>query len=150
MRVFALFAMLLACSLAAPAHAGPKSEALGQCLVKSSTTQDQLVLVRWMFSAMVQHPELKELSRLDDAQREKIDADVAASIQRLITRDCRPQARAVIQEEGMIAFQSAFEVFGRVAAQSIFGHPAVNAAMGGLDKHFDSKEMAKALMSDEQ
>ena len=131
------------------AHAGPRSDALGQCLVQKSTDNDHLVLVRWMFSAMVQHPELAQLSKLSESDRERIDADVAKLFQRLITEDCRAEARSVVQEEGMIAFQSSFEVFGKVAAQAIFGHSAVNAAMGGLQKHLDGEVLSKALMSED-
>jgi len=65
--------------LASPAVAGPYSDDLAKCLVRSTTPEDKTLLVQWMFATMAlqrelfAHPDVAagnaELTRMLDAQK---------------------------------------------------------------------------------
>ena len=47
-----LLLALLLLAFSASAHAGPFNDKLAICLVKSTTQEDKLTLIRWIFAAM--------------------------------------------------------------------------------------------------
>jgi hypothetical protein len=47
--------------------------------------------------------------------------------------------------EGEVAIQSSFNVFGQVAAKELFSNPDVAAEMAGLEKHLDGNKIKEAL-----
>lgn len=140
----------LALSLCAPApfaHAGVYSDDLSRCLVKSTTSQDQIAFMVWMFSAISRHPSVKAYTNLTDAQRDQASKQAAELMQRLMTVDCRPETVAAMKHEGESALTSAFEVFGGAAMRGLTTDPEVAKGMEALGRHIDASKF-EALAKD--
>lgn len=138
-RTLAAAAALLA--VAAPAslaQAGPYTDDLSKCLVKSTTAADQTAFMVWMFSAMAAHPAVKDYATISPAQHEAIATRASALFQRLMTVDCRAESVAALKYEGASAFEASFTVFGQVAMRGLMGDPRVAEAMADINKHADA------------
>jgi len=133
--------------LASPAIAGPYSDDLAKCLVRSTTQEDKVLLVRWMFATMALHPDVKYLARVSAAERTRLDKQVATLIESLLTKSCLSEARDALQNEGGATFETSFNVLGQVAARELFAHPDVAAGNAELAKMFDAQKLEKALAS---
>jgi hypothetical protein len=103
------------------AFAGPYSDALARKLVASTTSEEKAACVRWMFVAMAAHPDLKGMSSVTPEQKE------------------------AVKYEGNSAIESAFQVFGQIAARELFSNPDVSKGLGELQGYMDTKALQKAL-----
>lgn len=128
--------------------AGPYSDALGRKLVASTTPAEKAVFVRWLFVAMSLHPDLKDMAAITPAQREAANKEIAALMTRMLSETCVAEAKLALKHEGQAAFESAFSIFGEMAAQDLFGNPKVNEGIAELEKYVDGKAIAAALGSD--
>lgn len=137
--------MLLLSGLLPSVQAGVYTDDLSRCLVESSSQQDKLALVRWMFSAMSLHPHVEPFANITAEQREQFDKGMANVFTRLMTQTCLQQTRKAVQYEGAIAIQSSFKILGQVAARELFAHPRVAAGLAGLEKHVDSQKLQDAI-----
>ncbi|ACB76883.1 hypothetical protein [Opitutus terrae] len=145
MKRFLLALLLLFSLTASSAFAGPYSDALGKKLVSSTTSEEKALFVRWMFVAMALHPDLKDMSSITPAQREEVNRAVAKLIMRMLTETCAVEAKEAVKYEGASAIESAFNLFGQIAARELFTNPEVGAGMAELQKYFDSKAVEEAL-----
>lgn len=125
--------------------AGPYADALGKRLVASTTPAEKRILVRWMFASMSLHPDLKDFVSMTPAQRTDANKAFAKLITRMITETCATEAREAVKYEGASALESAFSLFGQVAARELFANPKVAEGLGELEKLVDSKALQKAL-----
>lgn len=98
-HVFAA-AMLGVLLLGPRAEAGVYADDLAKCLVRSSSSDDHLIMIRWMFSAVTQHPALRSMSTVTPAQHAVYDRDMAKLTERLIFTDCRKEALAGLEIRG--------------------------------------------------
>ncbi|RZT90147.1 hypothetical protein EV678_0958 [Azospira oryzae] len=121
----------------APAQAGIYSDDMAKCLVRSTTPADRASLVKWMFSAMALHPDVKSMARVEPAQREGLDRNTANLIVRLMTETCRSETQQALTLEGPQTVQQSFQVLGQVAARELFSNPDVMAGVGNLGKYVD-------------
>jgi hypothetical protein len=150
-RTVALFTVI-AGSLLPASNAlggGPYTDELSKCLVRSSTPADKSVLVQWMFSTLVLHPDVAPLASVPDSKRTAISQSVAQLFERLIVDSCRVQTQEAIRYEGAGAIDTSFSVLGQVAARELFLHPKVAAAMADLEKHLNSDRISSALKPSE-
>jgi len=126
-------------------NAGVYSDDLTRCLVESSSPSDKLDLVKWMFTAMSDHPAVKPMANITDAQRDAANKSAAELILKLLTRTCKEQSIKSIKYEGQAAFQTSFRIFGQVAAKELFSHPDVNAGLSGFTKYLDTEKLNETL-----
>jgi hypothetical protein len=139
MRCFlaiAAFASLAVAPLSS-AHAGVYGDDLSRCLVKSTTSEDQVAFMIWMFSALGSHPAVKSYTTFTDAQRDAASAKAAGLMQRLMVEDCRKETIAGIRYEGQTAVLSAFNIFGQAAVRDLMTDPAVTKSLEALGEHVD-------------
>ena len=136
-----LIAIVGAFSVPSSAYAGAYSDALAQCLVKSTSEQDRAQLVRWMFLVLSRHPALKSMAPNDAAALDDSNRALASLMMRLVTESCRTQTREVVKYEGTEAMKKSFGVLGRVAATNLFANPEVSQAMSGFTKYLDKKKL---------
>lgn len=139
---------LTACAsllVAAPTQAGPDADALGHCLVTSSTSDDKLALVTWMFTSMAQHPAVSEMSNVSSEERRDSLQGMANLMTVLLTDRCGELARTAIRNEGPIAMQTSFAALGQVAATELFAHPEVANGLAELDSFLDHEAINEAL-----
>jgi hypothetical protein len=122
-------------------QAGVYTDDMAKCLVESSSKEDRMSLVRWMFAAMAQHPAVATMNTVKAADVEKANASTGALFMRLLTEACVDATKKAIKYEGPAAIQLAFQVLGQVASSEIFSAPEVAAVMAGLDKYADLKKL---------
>jgi hypothetical protein len=129
--------LVLVGSAAVPAHAGPAADALGKCLVESSTGKDRIVLVQWIFAALSVHPDVREVAPISQDTRDGVTRQMAAVFERLMTVDCRDQTLAAYREDGVPAISEGFEALGRIAVLDLQQDPGVQREMSKLDNYID-------------
>lgn len=139
MRCFLAIAAVAALAVAplSSAHAGVYADDLSRCLVKSTTPEDQVAFMVWMFSALGAHPAVKGYTTFTDEQRDAASAKAAGLMQRLMIEDCRKETVAGIRYEGQTAVLSAFNVFGQAAVRDLMTDPAVTKSLEALGEHID-------------
>jgi len=127
------------------ASAGIYADDLSRCLVESSTEDDKIKFVKWMFTAMALHPAVKDLAKIEAGQRDTANKGMAEIMMQLISVRCLDQSKKALQYEGNIAIQSSFQLFGQIAGQELFSNPQVAGGLSGLQKHFDTKVLNQRL-----
>lgn len=133
--------LLLSCSV----QAGPYTDDLSKCLVASTSHDDRMGFVRWMFAAMSLHPAVASLSKVTPQDVDEVNTQVGALFTRLLTVSCRVQAKLAFRYEGEIALQQSFSLFGQVAGKEIFSDPNVQRGMSGLKDHLDVKKLQELM-----
>lgn len=141
MMAVTMQALLAASALAA----GPYSDDLSKCLVRSATTADKTLLVRWMFATMALHPAVKGLASVSKDQRTEINKATVLLIERLFTQDCLSEARDVVKYEGGDAIPDSFKLFGAVAMRELFTDPSVASGMTDFGNLADQKRLQEKL-----
>ena len=118
---------------ALPAAAGPYSDDLSKCLVRSTGDTEKRALVKWIFAAVALHPEVADIASVTPAQRTEMTRNTAES--------CRTEVQQAVQYEGAQTIGASFQVLGQVAARELFSNPAVAANMADLGKYIDQKRI---------
>lgn len=134
-RAALLTAGLLA---AAPSGAGPYSDDLAKCMVRMSTPADRAEFVKFLFSAIAQHPDVSSMAHIPPQQMEATLKATGELIQRLLLQACRSEAQQAIHYEGMQAVFYGFQFYGQAMAAELFGNPIVAAKMKDLNKYLDA------------
>lgn len=147
MKYVLALALSATCLLAPQAHAGEAGEALSKCLSESTTQHDRRALVRWIFSAIAVHPDLKEFTTIDSARREQIESESVAVFERLIIEDCTAQTRLALMQEGTEGFQTAFKTLGELAMGGVVEDTQVQASMAQLGERIDEQRILRALLT---
>jgi hypothetical protein len=122
-------------------HAGVYTDDMTKCLVESTSKEDRLSLVRWMFAAMSQHPAVTSLTNVKDSDVEKANSETGALFMRLLTESCVEATKKAIRYEGPAAIQLSFQVLGQVASSELFADPGVLKVMSGLEKYTDQQKL---------
>jgi hypothetical protein len=120
---------------------------LSRCLSDSTTADDRRALVRWIFSAIAAHPDLKEFTTIDDARREQIESESVAVFERLIVEDCTAQTKRALAQEGAEGFQAAFKTLGELAMGGVVEDAQVQASMAQLGERLDKQRILQALLT---
>lgn len=139
-------AILAACCLSAiPAVAGPYGDAMSKCLVNSTSTADRTLLVQWMFATAALHPDVRSLSAASDAERDKLNRQMGALVERLLSQACTSETKAAVQYEGRGTLENSFNALGQVAGRELFSDPSVSKSMGNFAKYLNEKKLSEAL-----
>src|SRR5258706_11445451 len=67
------------------ALAGPYSDEMAKCLVKSTSDADKNMLEKWMFAAAALHPAVQSIASVSDAERNELNKSTARLVERLLT-----------------------------------------------------------------
>jgi hypothetical protein len=124
------------------ALAGPYSDEMAKCLVKSTSDADKNMLVKWMFAAAALHPAVQSIASVSDAERNELNKSTARLVERLLTETCRAETVEALKNEGAGTIQSSFQVLGQVAAVRLFSDPIVARGMN-IEQHLDPKKFEK-------
>lgn len=140
-------ALTLAALAPTAALAGPATDALSSCLVRKTTGEDRMDMVRWMTLAFAAHPSVKDAVTILPDAVQPADMKMAALVTDLLVERCPDETRAAVAEAGSpaIALQVAFEVLGGAAAQEAMAAPEVNQAVLGFSRYLDEGTLAKVL-----
>jgi len=141
--------LTVAVGLPPAVHAGPYADDMAKCLVKSTSTEDRTLLIRWMFSAMALHPDVASLALVSKQQRDEITKRTGALFQRLLLESCKAETKEAVQDEGPQTVQYAFQVLGQVAARGLFTEPRVADSVKDLGNSVDQEKIKALLASPE-
>jgi hypothetical protein len=130
-------------------QAGVYSDDLSRCIVRSSTADDRLMLMKWIFSAISLHPAVQPMTSVTPEQRDLLAQQAAALTSRLLTSDCRAETVAALKYESS-AFQGAFELLGRVAMSDLMTEPSVASGVGGASAYMAKDPKLQALVKQQQ
>ena len=139
--VLASVALALAALSSGPAVAGPYSDELAKCLVRSTTDADKTYLVRWLFASVSTHPAVRSIASVSDAERNELNRNAAKLFERLITESCKTQTQEAVKYEGPATLQSSFEVLGQVAGRGLLSDPAVSRSMAEFANYLDKQKL---------
>ena len=128
-----------------PANAGVYTDDLTKCLLKSASSEDQIVFVQWVFSALALHPAVQQYSKFTPAQQADLTKKAAALFTRLMTVDCRKETGSAVKYEGAAAIETSFKTLGEVASRNLFSDPHVAKGLEGLSAGFDEAELKKVI-----
>lgn len=130
---------------AKPAMAGPYSDSLAKCLVKSTTAEDKSVLVQWIFAIAALHPDVRRLSSTSNVERDELNKRIASLFETLLTDSCLLESREALKYEGPSTMETSFGVLGNVASRELFSNSSVATGMSEMAKHFNHEKLQKAL-----
>jgi hypothetical protein len=137
MRLKAIAFISIFCS---SAHAGPFGDDMARCLVESTSKDDRIALVRWMFAAAAANPAVAPIAKVSPQIMDDANATMGALVTRLLTDSCKEKTKKALKYEGAATLQLSFQVLGQVAAGELFAGPEVKKAISGLEGHIDSKK----------
>jgi hypothetical protein len=133
--------VLTSLTVFSPAYAGPYTDDLSKCLVRSASPSDQKDLVRWIFAAIALHPDIRSMANITTEERAAINKSTGTLMVRLLATDCRTESVAAIKYEGDISIQTSFSLLGQIAAKGIFSAPEVAAGMSDLTANVDADKL---------
>jgi hypothetical protein len=123
------------------AHAGPYGDDMARCLVESTTKEDRIALVRWMFAAAASNPAVAPIAKVSPQIMDDANSSMGALVMRLLTDSCKDKTKKALTYEGPATIQLSFQVLGQVAAGEMFSSPEVRNAISGMQKHIDVKKL---------
>ena len=127
--------------------AGPYTNDLAKCLVKSTSEADKNDLVKWMFAAISSHPEVKWMASISQTQREELNKNTAELFMKLLTESCKSETKQALKYEGPSTLEASFKVLGGVAARGLMSHPDVGNYIAGLDNYLDNQKLESLMGS---
>ena len=86
-----IYAIIAAHLVSAKASAGPFIDAFSKCIVRETSTHDRNNLIKWIFSAVSEHPVLTTLIEIPSRKRDMIDATAASLVTRVFTQSCKKE-----------------------------------------------------------
>jgi hypothetical protein len=138
-RILAGAALLAAGLLGAGSSAaGPYSDDLAKCMVRSSTAADRAEFVKFLFSALAQHPDVSSMANISPQQMEAVSKASGELVQRLLLQSCRSEAQQAIHYEGVQSIFFGFQFYGQAMAAELIGNPIVAAKMRDLNNYLDA------------
>jgi hypothetical protein len=110
------------------AYCSSEEGELQGCLVRSTSEEDGIVLVRWIAKAINSHPDLKDMSNLNNEKGSEIDRRMADYLSRLIKSDCKKEFTAINNKDGGPGTEAAFAHLGSSAMRKLIANKLVNEA----------------------
>ena len=137
----------LAAAQESPPSAQPSaaSQALAECVVRSTTSEDSIVLMRWLFIGIARHPSVSQMASISDAQRVDANRQMGALFNRLLLEACANQTRVALQSDGEGAIGEAFRAFGNRAMTDLMGNPDVAAGISEVGAYVDQRRLAELV-----
>jgi hypothetical protein len=139
-KVKVLTGIVFSC-IAMGAHAGIYADDLSKCLVESTTKDDRVSLIRWIFAAISKHPAVSSLTRVTDSDIDKANAATGALFMKLLTQTCADATKKALKYEGAASIQLSFQILGQVAMGDMMSDPSVGGAIAGLEKFVDEEKI---------
>lgn len=128
-----------------PALAGPFGDEMTKCLVTRTSPQDQTVMLKWIFGAMSQHPDVRAMSGVTLEQATALNEDMSKMISKLMTETCKAETVNAFKYEGYESVTDGFGMLGQVAMQNLMGHPDVIVFLSELNALSDSAKIEEVL-----
>jgi hypothetical protein len=122
------------------------SDELKKCFAQSSTSKDNVTLLKWAAKAMVAHPALTEIPAMKATDKTTIDREFAAYVEKILITDCKRQTIDTFQTEGLTALQGALETLSQQLIKELMSNPEVNKEISAFASHIDQNKLMGALL----
>ena len=96
-------------------NAGPYQDRYTSCILENTSERDRIILVKWLFVLLAEHPTLKNDFPTTEDDKISNDRAVADYISYVMGVKCLNETKEVLEYEGEEAFLKAFELLGEVA-----------------------------------
>ena len=137
-------AMLIGSSMSsmcwAEAETATSPNQLKVCLADSMTGKDRKDLARWVFTGMAAHPEIANLAHIKPADMSQVDKKMADMFVRLLTVDCKAEAKLALATQKDEAFKEAFGFLGKLAINELMSDQRVKTAFHQFSQYVDEKK----------
>ena len=107
-------------------NAGTYEDRFTSCMMDNTSDRDKVILVKWLFVLLAEHPTLKRDFPVSESDKVAADMAVAEYLSYLIGQRCLEETKNVIKYEGEDAFLRAFEYLGEVAVMLLIQDEDVN------------------------
>ena len=144
---FIICTFLLVSATNKAVNAGPFTDTLGKCIVRSTTQIEKGKLVQWTFIAFSDHQLLKTIFDLSEGDKTTADKQMAKIVMRLFTVACKSELKEAVKFEGQKAVRDAFELLGKVSMGALMTDQNVQKAMGRYVKFMDLEKL-KSLFAE--
>ena len=121
--------------------AGPFGDDMAKCLVRSTSSKDNILLGKWLVRVYGEHSESKGLIYISDFDKKSIDRDVGKLFTRLLTQDCEFEAKKAYKYEGLSVMSNAFQVLGEVAGKELLEDRNVSKALKKFTEYIDYEKL---------
>jgi len=146
MKTSLLLMLFLAISVG-QAQAGEYAENLSHCLKTNTTEADKIVMTKWVFSSLSNHPSLNDMATIKQSVRTGADSDMAQLVEKFMYEKCSDELKNAVKKEGPSAIQSSIRSYVEITGREILQHPSIVSSVSGLAGQLDAKKMFEALMS---
>ena len=117
------------------------TDKLSARLPAATTEEDELSLVKWMFTAIALHPAVEKIADVSHSASEQANTEVAELIVNLLSRTCFSETRLALKNEGSLALQVNFAALGGVAATNLFSDPNVAAGLASAETYISAEDL---------
>tara|TARA_A100001035_G_scaffold242318_1_gene208743 strand:+ start:614 stop:1063 length:450 start_codon:yes stop_codon:yes gene_type:complete len=124
-----------------PIFAGPFLDDMSRCLVTASSSQDNILLGRWLVRVYGEHGGSNDLTNLSDYKKKQIDKDMALLFTRLLSEDCKEETKKALKFEGDAVMFNAFRVLGEAAGQELIDDKSVSKAINKFTEYIDYEKL---------
>ena len=116
-----------------------------ECLLNNTSDRDKIILVKWMFVTMSQHPILKREFPISENKKESANIAIADYISYIIGSTCKEETKEVVRYEGEEAFIESFEYLGEIAMMLLIQNEDVMIAYEDYLKFIDESIFLELL-----
>ncbi len=109
--LFSIFVLVISFNI----NAGTYQDRYTSCILENTSDRDKIILVKWLFVLLAEHPSLKNDFPTTEDDKISNDRAVADYISYVIGVKCLNETKDVLEYEGEEAFLKAFELLGEVA-----------------------------------
>jgi hypothetical protein len=138
-------AAALCLALVADAVRAQAVDPMTQCLTEHTSPADRIVLIRWVFAGMSSSDAVKDLASVAPEKRTESIRAAGKLVERLLTRDCRPQTVARLKADPD-AMKESFGKLGERAMMDLMQDPRVLAVFAGIIQYVDLNAMMGLML----
>jgi hypothetical protein len=146
--IVAAAAMLASPLVAQPSRLTPAQEsayarALGECMTNKSTGDDRATFAQWFAVVINSSSKVRGVATVAPGKKDELDRKVAALFTRLMTIDCRDEAKPLWRARSQAGFRTAGEVLGRLAIQEVMSGEDADRMFGGYLSYIVEADFAR-------
>jgi hypothetical protein len=110
---------------------------MSECLINSMTEEDKRKLIRLLFIALSQNPNVSDLSNNTPAVREEVARDASKVLDAMLLDKCLAQAHNLLKDRNTEGLGNAFEKINSLLYWGLVKHPSVESAVDNYLEYMD-------------
>lgn len=129
-----------------PVYAGPYTDDLSNCILESTTPEEQMEFVKWVFSTRSLYSKANKTR--PEISQEQINAgneQTANLFMRVMTRSCKEKAVKAIKFESEFVLQTTLSLLEQVAGPDILTTLDIVAVTALVEKYIDVEKLRSTL-----